>query len=219
VFKQVLFAQWLSSRLALALLSVLAFALPLVSVFYGSDIATVGRGSLGEWLVVTDRVAQVLPFFAVLVGALLGVLAWTYDIAGRHVYALSLPVPRAVFVALRFGAGTVLALVPSAALAAGAAVASLAVQLPPGVRAYPLELSVRFTLATLTVYAIIFALASASRRGQLAIIGAISAAILLDLGLLAFGASFSVTAETLNALTTWPGPLSILVGRWALFDV
>ena len=219
MFKQVLFAQWLSSRLALALLSVLAFALPLVSVFYGSDIATVGRGSLGEWLVVTDRVAQVLPFFAVLVGALLGVLAWTSDIAGRHVYALSLPVPRAVFVALRFGAGTVLALVPSAALAAGAAVASLAVQLPPGVRAYPLELSVRFTLATLTVYAIIFALASASRRGQLAIIGAISAAILLDLGLLAFGASFSVTAETLNALTTWPGPLSILVGRWALFDV
>ena len=219
MFKQILFAQWLTSRLALAVLSVLAFALPLVSVFYGSDIATTGRGGLGEWLLVTDRVAQVLPFFAVLVGALLGILAWSPDLAGKHVYALSLPVPRAVFVALRFGAGTALALLPSAALAAGAAVASLAVRLPPGVRAYPLEISVRFTLATLTAYAIIFALASASRRGQLAIIGAICAAILLDLALLAFGASFSVTAETLNALTRWPGPLSILVGRWALFDV
>jgi hypothetical protein len=219
VFKQVLFAQWLTSRLALAVLSVLAFALPLISVFYGSDIATTGRAALGEWLIVTDRVAQVLPFFAVLVGALLGILAWSPDLAGRHVYALSLPVPRAVFVSLRFGAGTVLALIPSAALAAGAAIASMAVRLPPGVRAYPVEISVRFTLATLTVYAIIFALASASRRGQLAIIGAICAAILLDLALLAFGASFSVTAATLNAMITWPGPLSILVGRWALFDV
>ena len=72
MFKQVLFTQWLSARLALAVLSVLAFALPLISVFYGSDIATTGRGSLGEWLVVTDRVAQVLPYFAVLVGALPG---------------------------------------------------------------------------------------------------------------------------------------------------
>jgi hypothetical protein len=219
VFKQVLFTQWLSARLALAVLSVLAFALPLLSVFYGSDIATTGRGSLGEWLVVTDRVAQVLPFFAVLVGALLGILAWSPDLVGRHVYALTLPVPRAVFVALRFGAGAVLALVPSAALTVGAAVASLAVRLPPGVRSYPVDVAARFTLATLTVYAIIFVLASASRRSQLAIIGTICAAILLDLALLAFGASFSVTATTLTALVTWPGPLSILVGRWALFDV
>ena len=219
MFKQVLFAQWLSARLALAVLSVLAFALPLISVFYGSDIATTGRGSLGEWLVVTDRVAQVLPFFAVLVGALLGILAWSPDLAGQHIYALSLPLRRAVFVSLRFGAGTVLALIPSAALAAGAAIASMAVRLPPGVRAYPVEISVRFTLATLTVYAVIFALASASRRSQLVIIGTICAAVLLDLALVALDASFSVTGTTLTALVTWPGPLSILVGRWALFDV
>lgn len=219
MFKQVLFAQWLSSRLALAVLSVLAFALPLISVFYGGDIATTGRAALGEWLVVTDRVGQMLPYFAVLVGALLGVLAWSPDLAGRHIYALSLPVRRPVFVALRFGAGSVLALIPSVALAAGSAIASLAVRLPPGVRAYPLEISVRFTLATLTVYAIIFALASASRRSQLVIIGTICAAILLDLALVTLDVSFSVTAATLGAMTTWPGPLSILVGRWALFDV
>jgi hypothetical protein len=219
VFKQILFAQWLSSRLALAVLSVLAFALPLVSVFYGGDIATTGRGSLGEWLAVADRVAQVLPYFAVLVGALLGVMAWSPDLAGRHIYALSLPVRRAVFVALRFGAGLVLALLPSAALTAGSAIASLAVHLPPGVRAYPVELSVRFTLATLTVYALIFAITSASRRSQLIIIGSICGAVVLDLAFVTLNVSFSITAATLNALITWPGPLSILVGRWALFDV
>jgi hypothetical protein len=82
-----------------------------------------------------------------------------------------------------------------------------------------MEISVRFTLATLTVYAIIFVLASASRRSQLVIIGAIGGAVLLDLALVTFGASFSVTATTMTALITWPGPLSILVGRWALFDV
>jgi hypothetical protein len=219
VFKQILFAQWLSSRLAIAVLSVVAFALPLVSVFYGGDIATTGRGSLGEWLAVADRVAGALPYFAVLVGVLLGILAWSPDLAGRHVYALTLPLRRAMFVALRFGAGLVLALVPSAALAAGSAIASLAVRLPPGVRAYPVELSVRFALATLTVYAVFFALTSTSRRSQLIIIGTICSAIVLDLALVTLNVSFSITATTLTALITWPGPLSILVGRWALFDV
>ncbi len=151
VFKQVLIAQWLWARLALVVLAVLGFAVPLVSVFYGANLDGAAHGRVGEWLMAADRIAQVLPYLALLVGVLVGVLTWTPDIAGRHVYALTLPVPRAYFVTLRFAAGAVLLLIPAVALALGASIASLAVTLPPGIHAHPLEVAGRFWLAALTV--------------------------------------------------------------------
>jgi hypothetical protein len=219
VFRRVLGAQWLWARLALVVLAVVGFAIPLASVFYGADLNGAGISRVGDWLVGADRVARVLPYFALLTGVLVGVMAWTPDITGRHVYALTLPVSRAYFVTMRFLAGALLTLVPAGAFALGAALSSLAVTLPPAVHAHPVEVAARFWLATLTVYAIIFAISSASRRGQIAIISVIGGAILVDLLLLAIGSDFSVTAETFALLTNWPGPLAILAGRWALFDV
>jgi hypothetical protein len=217
-FKRVLFAQWLWARLALVVLAVVGFGIPLASVFYGADLDGAAVSRVGEWLVAADRVAGVLPYFALLAGVLVGVLAWTPDIAGKHVYALSLPVSRAYFVTLRFAAGAVLTLIPAAAFFLGAAIASLVVSLPPGVHAHPVEVAARFWLATLTVYAIIFAVSSTSRRGQIAIISVIGGAVLVDLLLLALSADFSIAAEAFAFLTNWPGPLAILTGRWALFD-
>lgn len=217
-FKRVLFAQWLWARLALVVLAVVGFGIPLASVFYGADLDGAAVSRVGEWLVAADRVAGVLPYFALLAGVLVGVLAWTPDIAGKHVYALVLPVSRAYFVTLRFAAGALLTLIPAAAFFVGAAIASLVVSLPPGVHAHPVEVAARFWLATLTVYAIIFAVSSTSRRGQIAIIGVIGGAVLVDLLLLTLSANFSVTAEAFAFLTNWPGPLAILTGRWALFD-
>ncbi len=218
VFRQVLGAQWRWARLALVVLAVIGFGIPLASVFYGADLTGGALSRVGEWLVAADRVAGMLPYFALLTGVLVGVMAWTPDIAGRHVYALSLPVSRAYFVTLRFGAGAVLTLIPAGAFFLGAAIASLVVSLPLGVHAHPVEVAARFWLATLTVYAIIFALSSASRRGQIAIISVIGGAVLVDLLLLTLSADFSVTAEAFALLTNWPGPLAILTGRWALFD-
>lgn len=218
VFKQVLIAQWLWARLALVVLAVIGFAIPMASVFFGAGLDGAAVSRVGEWLVAADRVARVLPYFALLVGVLVGVLAWSPDVAGRHVYALTLPVSRAYFVTLRFAAGAVLTLVPAAAFALGAAIASLSVTLPVGVHAHPVEVAARFWLAALTVYAIIFAIASASRRGQIAIISVIGGAVLVDLLLLTLSADFSITAEAFALLTNWPGPLAIFAGRWALFD-
>jgi len=109
--------------------------------------------------------------------------------------------------------------VPALALLAGAIVASLSVSLPEGLHAYPVQLTLRFLLASLTLYAIIFALSISTKRAQLLTAGAFGGVILADLLLAAWGVSFSVTAETLILLTTWPGPLSILAGAWTLFDV
>ena len=219
VFRRVLAAQWQWARLALVVLAVIGFGIPLVSVFYGADLNGAAVTRVGEWLVAADRVAQVMPYFALLAGVLVGVMAWTPDIAGRHVYALTLPVSRAYYVSLRFLAGAALSFVPAGAFAAGAALASLAVTLPPAVHAHPVELAARFWLATLTVYAIIFAISSTSRRGQIAMISVIGGAVLVDIVLLALSADFSITAEAFALLTNWPGPLAIFAGRWALFDV
>jgi hypothetical protein len=219
VFRRVLGAQWQWARLALVVLAVVGFGIPLVSVFYGADLDGAAVSRVGEWLAAADRVAYVMPYFALLTGVLVGVMAWTPDITGRHVYALTLPVSRAYFVTLRFLAGGVLTLVPAGAFALGAVIASAAVSLPPGVHAHPAEVAARFWLATLTVYAIIFAISSASRRGQIAIISVIGGAVLVDILLLTLSADFSITAEAFALLTNWPGPLAILAGRWALFDV
>jgi hypothetical protein len=219
VFKQVLVAQWQTSKLAVGLLTLLAFVMPLLAVLYGGDLAGAGRERVGDWLVAADRVAQLLPFIALLVGLLLGTLAWSADLAGRHVYSLSLPVPRGLYVSMRFGAGALLATIPGVAMGLSSGIATLAVTLPPGIHAYPFELALRFWLASLTVFAIIFAIAGASRRGQVITISVIGAAITLDVVFLLFGVDFSITAEALLLLTNWPGPLSLLTGRWALFDV
>jgi hypothetical protein len=47
----------------------------------------------------------------------------------------------------------------------------------------------------------------------------IGGAVLVDIVLLTLAADFSITAEVFALLTNWPGPLAILTGRWALFDV
>lgn len=219
MFTEILRAQWRGSRFALVFLAVLAFAAPLTTVYWGGDLASSGSDRVATWLSAAERIASLLPYLALLVGVAAGFLAWAPDHAGRHVYALSLPVSRARFVTLRFAAGALIAVVPAAALLAGASIASFAVSLPEGLHAYPVQLTVRFLLATLTIYAIIFALSIATKRAQLLVAGVIGGVIVADILLAAWSVGVSVTATTLFWLTTWPGPLSILAGSWALFDV
>jgi len=154
-----------------------------------------------------------------LAGVLLGIGSWAPDHAGKHVYALSLPVTRARYVWLRFAAGTTLLLVPVTAIGIGALVATVSVRLPSGVHAYPLALTARFLLAAFVCYAIFFTIAISTRRAALAVLGGIGGLLLADAVLWGFGVGATVTPTVFMWLTNWPGPLSILIGRWALFDV
>ncbi|HTT67259.1 MAG TPA: hypothetical protein VMF70_04465 [Gemmatimonadales bacterium] len=219
MYTQVLKAQWLTARTAVMLLVVLAFALPLLVVTYGGNLEGAPSGRVATWLFAAQRIGVLIPGLALLLGLLLGLGAWAPDHAGNHVYALSLPVPRGMYVLLRFAAGATLLAVPVAALGIGAAVAVASVKLPSGVHAYPLELTARFALAALVCYAIFFAISIATRRAVLATLGVVCGILLADLLLVALGVESSVTQSVFYLLTTWPGPLSILMGRWALFDV
>lgn len=221
MYKQVLKAQWLAARLPVALLAVLAFALPLLTVTTGGGMENAPAERVAQWLYASQQVGVLIPGLALLAGLLLGIGAWAPDHAGKHVYALSLPVPRSMFVLLRFAAGATLIAAPVAALGVGALVATLAASLPDGVHAYPVQLTVRFAMASLVCYAIFFAISIATKRAALATLGVICGVVLADVFLssLSIKDAASVTGTVFDLLTTWPGPLSILMGRWALFDV
>ncbi len=219
MFTQVLKAQWLSARLPVVLLAVIGFALPLLTVTYGGSLEGAPTERVALWLFTAQKVGVLIPGLALLVGLLLGIGAWAPDHLGKHVYALSLPVPRPMYVLLRFAAGATLLAGTVAALGIGATIASLSVKLPSGIHAYPLQITVRFALAALACYAIFFAISIATKRAALAVLGVICGVLLADLVLSAVGVSGSVTPTVFVLLTNWPGPLSILMGRWALFDV
>ncbi|MFI5281310.1 MAG: hypothetical protein ACHQU1_12510 [Gemmatimonadales bacterium] len=214
-----LHALWTALRLPVVLLAVLAFAVPLLTVTYGGGLEGAPSGRVAQWLFAAQQVGVLIPGLALLVGLLLGMGAWAHDHAGKHVYALSLPVSRERYVWLRFAAGATLLLAPVATLGVGAIIATLSVSLPSGIHAYPLQLTSRFLLASLTCYAIFFAISISTRRAALAVLGLICGVLFADLLLSAVGVGASVTPTVFMWLTNWPGPLSILLGRWALFDV
>jgi hypothetical protein len=219
MYRQVLHALWSALRLPVVLLAVLAFAVPLLTVTYGGNLEDAPTGRVAEWLFAAQQIGVLIPGLALLVGLLLGIGAWMHDHAGKHVYALSLPVSRGRYVWLRFAAGATLLLAPVATLGLGALIATLSVTLPSGIHAYPLQLTARFWLASLVCYAIFFAISISTRRAALVVLGLIGGVLLGDLLLSALGAGASVTPTVFMWLTNWPGPLSILIGRWALFDV
>ena len=219
MYRQVLHAQWLALRLPVVLLAVLAFAVPLLTVTYGGSREGAPTGRVAEWLFAAQQIGVLIPGLALLLGLLLGIGVWAHDHAGKHVYALSLPVSRERYVWLHFTAGAALLLVPVVALGIGALIAVFSVTLPSGIHAYPLQLTARFLLASLICYSIFFAISISTKRAALAILGIICGILLADLVLSVVGVSGSVTPTVFMWLTNWPGPLSILIGRWALFDV
>jgi hypothetical protein len=221
VFKQVLKVQWLAARMPVVLLAVLGFALPLLIVTYGGSLENAPSERVAQWLYAAEKIGTLIPGLALLVGLLLGIGAWAPDHAGKHVYAMSLPVPRSMYVLLRFAAGATLLAAPVVAVGLGSLLAVVAVKLPGGIHAYPLQFTVRFALAALVCYAIFFAISIATKRAALVVLGLICGAFLADLVLatLSFSGAASVTTSAIYLLTTWPGPLAILMGRWALFDV
>lgn len=219
MLKQILRAQWMASRAIVIAMSVLAFTVPLGSVYYGADLLTSSEFQVSNWLSSSQTVGQVIPMVALALGTLLGMAAWAPDHAGRHVYALSLPVPRGQFVLMRFVAGVILLSAPVLSLGAGALLASAVVSLPEGIRAYPLQLTGRFALSALVMFTLFFSISVATKRAVLFCLGAVGGVLLADVLLAGFGSDAIVLATVFDALTTFPGPLAILMGRWALFDV
>lgn len=219
MFQQVWLHQWRSSRALVLALVIAAFAAPLASVYYGSDMATADARGVAQWLAASRLAGRAVPVLALVAGLFVGMASWAADHAGRHVYALSLPVPRWQYVLLRFGAGAALLAAPVLGMGLGAVIATLSITLPEGVHAYVVQLTLRFALAVLVCFSAFFAISIATRRAAVLTLGTIGGLVVCDLLIQAGGGEAFALEWVGRVLTTWPGPLAILLSRWALFDV
>lgn len=214
MFRAILMTQWKWSRLIILLATIAGFVLPLASLQSAStafDAATFVT-AMQAW-------ATGYALLAAMVGLLVALSAWQPDHAGRHVYALSLPVSRARYTALRFGAGSVFLAIPIVAVLIGCLVVAGIGAIPAGLHAYPLELTVRFALAAFVAYAIFFAIASSTPQAAGVVIGVIVAVLFTQYLLTVGGSKVDIIQPIGDFLFVRPGLFSVFTGRWMLVDV
>lgn len=184
MFVRTLEVHWKTLRWPLALLAVLAFALPLISTAplvaleafrdpgATADAMWATGGPGGEW-------RELFPVLAVATAIVVALGVWYRDHRQDHVYALSLPLSRPRYVLLKMAAGATLLLPVAAVFLVGALVATAGVDLPEWIHAYPGRLALQFLLAMLLMYALVFALAAGTIPTALKTLTAVAVLLLL----------------------------------------
>jgi ABC-type transport system involved in multi-copper enzyme maturation permease subunit len=208
--------QWKGSWHLVVALAVAALALPIVSVRTG------WRGSgeqLPRFLIELQLWGLFYPALAALTAVILAAAIWASDRRGHHIYALLLPIPRWRYVLLRYLAGLVLLLPVVLALWLGAVIATTSLDLPPGLRQFPHALAVKFGLALLLLFGLAFAVAAASRRAIGIGMKLVGLFIAVHIAVILLSPKTNLIWTVVTALSTWPGPLAPLGGRWMLIDV
>lgn len=230
MFRQLLFLHWKTVRFGLVPFLLASFGLPLLMV---QGVMSEGRDPAGSTVLAGRLMSHLFawtplfPLLATLVGVTVALSAWTSDHRGEHVYALTLPVSRWRYVGMKMGGGAVLLLLPFLACWFGCLLATSSLQIPEGFRAYPNAVAFRFLLASLILYALLFAMAAGTMRTALWFLGGFT--VLAVLG----GTVPDFLADTMfhslegwsfldwfvKAALTWPGPFEVLTGSWMLVDV
>jgi hypothetical protein len=217
MFRAVLATQWKWTRGALLFATCLTFALPLLSMrAAGRAFAEANARTL---LAQIEAFGIFYALCAGLIGLLVAAMAWTSDHSGRHVYALSLPIERWKYVAMRYGAGATTLAAPVIALWIGAIVAITSVDLPQGLHAHPTALAVRFALAVLLTYSIFFAISSGTKRTAGILLAVLGALIVFEIIREPIGIRVSPFFWLIEFLLDSPGTFGVFNARWMLIDV
>ena len=206
------------SRLVIALGVILAFLLPILTV-QDVSIYSPDRWDVQQILSDVERWRVWYTAFAAGLGLLVAMNCWAADHRGRHVYALSLPIPRWHYVLLRFGAGAIMLAAPVLALWIGSLLAVTFTIIPESLNVYPHALALRFGLATFIAYSIFFAISSGTSRTAGYVLVGLGGILAMQLLLLAAGSESEFSVQIFTRLVEWPGPLQIFTGRWMLIDV
>lgn len=218
MFRAMLFTQWKWSRAVLLPLVIAAFAVPVYSVGPFSE-AGVSRGQIAPMLAQMQIWGFGYMIAAWFTGLVVAAAAWSYDTKGKHVYALSLPIPRWHYLLLRYGAGALLLLIPALFLWIGALVATASAQIPLGVHAYPTALAVRFLLAAFLAYSVMFAASGLPKKIGIIVGVGIAAVVLTDAALDQIMGHSVLIPGLLDWALRWPGFLEVFAARWMLIDV
>ncbi len=226
MYQPMLFLHWKQIKVALIPFTIAAFGLPLVSVQGMGSAATPSGLGAYDYLVASGVWVTAFPMLAAAIGVTLALSAWNWDHQLGHVHALSLPVPRWRYAMLKMGAGAFLAVLPALAFWAGAHAAAASVTLAEGLHAYPNELTLRFFLAELVSYAIVFAMAAGTVRTTLAIVTACLVFLLVGGSLngflgreIEYFQDVNVVQAFVDMLVGPHGPFEVFSGSWTLIDV
>lgn len=221
--RQLLSLHWKAARWGLLPWVIAAFGVPFLIV--GRMRADATLQSSDVWLQMAT-LSPLFPLMAVAAGATVALTAWSWDHRHGHVYALTLPIARWRYAAAKFAGGLLLAAIPAAALAVGAVAASGFVELPELLRAYPGALALRFYLATLTAYGLLFALAAGTMRTAVVVLSVAVVGLFFGDGLVEFAARFVPLldgvrlSDVMVDLALRPAsPFRVFTGNWFLFDV
>lgn len=213
MFRAILYTQWKGSRVLVLLATIVGFALPLASLRSARQSVTA--------IQFIDAMQQWAGGYAILaagLGLLIAMTAWQPDHAGRHVYALSLPVSRGRYTLMRMGAGALFMVPPILAVLLGSLLVA-ASDVPSGLHAYPFALALRFAFAAAVAYAIFFAIAASTPQTAGVILGLIAAVIFTQYLLSIMGTNEDILEPIVRFIFVKPGVLSIFTGRWMLVDV
>lgn len=214
MFKALMTVQWKWSKGAALLATICGFAIPMASV----------QTSMPEYMGPGSVVARMQEFgiaYALLaagVGLAFALLAWSSDHKGRHVYALSLPIDRSRYAAMRFAAGALFLLLPALGVLLGCLLAIALMHVPAGLHAYPLSLALRFLLASAVSFSIFFAVAASTPKAAGMILGGFASILVVAFVLSLTSIQFDLLGYSRDFLFTEPGPLSVFTGRWMLID-
>jgi hypothetical protein len=217
MYRVILASQWRWSRPVVVFGTIVGFAVPVLSL----QGATSGERSMPadallRWL---QSWGIIYPLLAAGLGLLVAMAAWAPDHRGRHVHALSLPIPRWQYVLLRLLAGITVLLLPMLAVVGGAVLATSTAVIPPGLQGYAWALGLRFALATLVAFTVFFAISGGTARTAGLFLGLIALIIAGQLLISAAGLELDLVGAATEVVFSWPGPLAIFAGRWMLIDV
>jgi hypothetical protein len=217
MFRALLWTQWRESRIGVLLLAAIALVLPVLSMNKVGPATEPWHA--WDLLSASMRWSASYPIVALVAAIVLATGAWRPDHRTRHVYALSLPIRRSRYLLLRYTAGLTLLLGIGAALLAGAAIAALRVNAPPLLHTYPVGLALRFCMAGLVAYTLLFSVSGLTPRAARMLAAVILLLIIASLvaDLLALG--WNPIESVMDALLSPYSPLSIFRARWMLIDV
>ena len=217
MLRQVFYVQWKWARVELLAYSMLAFLAP--TLLLKIALSNSSDAGIGYLLSVVAGTGVFFVALAWMCGLSFAVKPWLADQAGRHVYALSLPVPWAAFVRLRFLAGAALLVIPTLAVWIGGVLATATTAMPATLHAYPGGIAVRFLLSSLVFYASIFLLQYLAGRNAVKVaVGFLGILLVAEAGWRLVGHASAFEAAW-NLITQWPGPFETLTARWMLIDV
>lgn len=216
MFGIILRHHWHTTKVTVLLLLGACLALPILAMRGAADAS--GPWAAWELVGAASSWSFAYPLVAMLGALGLAIAAWRPDHRSGHVYALTLPLPRWQYLLLRYSAGLVLLLASAVMLGIGAMVAVRGIVLPPGLHAYPVALAVRFSVAGLVAYTLLFALSGLTARVARWLVALLLLIVIASAGFDLLGLSWNPLRFVTDAVLSPYSPLVVFRASWMLID-